>query len=356
MKKLTMQNILKELIRIPSITGDVVTCQTIIKRAQDILRAQKVPSKIVRLNTHYILVWGETNLKKSMWLINSHLDVVPGKPVQFKPRTEKNQIFGRGSADTKGSAAILLADARKWVKLAKAKHIIFMLVLDEETGGESTKLVLDRMPILKGAIFLEPTEEKIIIQAKGIMQIKIQAIGKACHGSRPWEGVSALEQLTTSLNIFRAKYPSPAHETKNTTFNFSILQSGNVINQVPNEATLWCDVRWNPKDNPQSIIGEIKKSFNKSRVEIVKLESPINCPKSANVLISLSNALQKNKISPKLGFEHGSSDARHCATRKIPAIVFGPKGKNLHADQEWVSLKSLEAVSKVLGTCIELLN
>ena len=247
----------------------------------------------------------------------------------------------------------MLDNAQSWLKIAKAKHITFMLVVDEEIGGESTKLVLSRMKNLKGGIFLEPTGEKMIVQAKGIIQLKITATGVACHGSRPWEGESALEKITTNLTKFRASHISPNRETRNTTFNFSLLNSGAAINQIPSSAELWCDIRWNPGDNPANIIRDIKNAFPNCIVETIKLESPVNCPKNSLLRSSFVDALKSNSINSFRGFEHGSSDARHCTPPGIPAIVFGPKGKNLHALNEWVSIKSLLKVEKVLDHWIK---
>jgi len=273
----SVSSILQKLIHIPSVTGDTKACKQIIHEAHHVLNLQKVKSKVISLHKKPILIWGELDLGKTTWLINSHLDVVPGKPSQFIPKVSKGKIWGRGSADTKSSCAIILANSKHWVSLANDKHITFMLVVDEEVGGDTTKLVLQKMPKLKGGIFFEPTNEQMIVHAKGIIQLKIIAEGKACHGSRPWGGDNALEKLTHSLTKFRLKHPTPTHETRSTTFNFSLLSGGTAINQVPESATLWCDIRWNPQDDPQTIISDLKKIFQDCKVKILKLESPINC-------------------------------------------------------------------------------
>lgn len=346
------QNILNDLIAVPSITGDGKSCGKIIKMAQAILHAKHVSSKVIKTAKRSILIWGELDLEKSEWLINSHLDVVPGKLEQFEPQENKGKLFGRGAADTKGSCAVLLANIENWQSLARAKHLTFMLVTDEEVGGESTKEILHSLPNLKGAVFLEPTGEKLVIQAKGIIQIKITATGKSCHGSRTWEGNNALEKLAHRLTSFRLRHPSPTHETRNTTFNFSLMTAGTAINQVPGKATLWCDIRWNPADNPEDIVASLKLAFDQCLVEVVKLEPPVNCPQSSQLHRDFTQALKANSLNPLNAFEHGSSDARHCTGFGIPSLVFGPKGKNLHADNEWVSLKSLDNVQRVLNTWI----
>lgn len=346
--------ILNDLIAVPSITEDCISCQKIIKIAQATLATKHVSSKVLLVEQKSILVWGELNLEKSSWLINSHLDVVPGSHDQFIPQMRGGKVWGRGSADTKSSCALMLSNANNWQELAIAKHLTFMLVTDEEVGGNSTKAILKQMQALRGAIFLEPISgEKMIVQAKGIIQLKITAIGKTSHGSRPWEGKSALEKIASCLTTFRINHPSPLNETRETTFNFSLINSGTAINQVPAEAVLWCDVRFSPADNPRTIVADVTDEFHDCKTEIVKLESPIKCPLDSELHKSFSFALKENDLNPINGFEHGSSDARHATALGIPAIVFGPKGKNIHGNNEWVSLKSLDKVQAVVDHWIK---
>lgn len=352
-RSINKQHILNDLIVVSSITGDGVSCRKIIKVAQGILATAHVPNKVVKITKRSILIWGELNLEKSEWLINSHLDVVPGSLDQFVPQTKGGKVWGRGAADTKSSCAIMLANAANWESLARVKHLTFMLVTDEEIGGESTKTILKQMPSLQGSIFLEPTGEKMIVHAKGIIQLKITANGKASHGSRPWDGENALEKITSCLTTFRIHHPSPLQETRATSFNFSLISSGTAINQVPVEAILWCDIRWSPVDDPDRIVANMAHEFHGCKVEVVKLESPIKCPLDSELHQSFTFSLKANDLNPINGFEHGSSDARHATALGIPAIVFGSKGKNLHGDNEWVSLKSLEKVQAVVDHWIK---
>lgn len=341
------------LITIPSLSGDGKSCKKIISIARNTLKSGGIKSKILVVNKKPILIWGELDIRNTQWLINSHLDVVPANPEQFTPKINKGKVWGRGAADTKAGCAIMLENAMSWDHLAQTKHLTFMLVVDEEIGGDSTKQILLRMKNLQGAIFLEPTGEKMIVQAKGIIQLKITAEGIAGHGSRPWECENALEKITSNLTRFRKSHPVPMRETRSTTFNFSSLNSGTAINQVPASAELWCDIRWSPLDNPKHIVEEIKKAFSNCTIETVKLESTVDCPKESLLRSSFTTSLKSNSINPIPGFEHGSSDARHCTALGIPALVFGPKGKNLHAQDEWVSIKSIKRVEQVLGHWIK---
>lgn len=341
-------DILKVLIRHKSISSNLKSCTLVLAKAQKILSASGVDSKVIKSCDKPVLIWGQTDLENTHWLINSHLDVVSGEIDQFKPVIVKDKLFGRGSADTKSSCAILLSNAANWINIATHKDITFMLCVDEEIGGASTKELLKDFKNIQGSIFLEPTGEQMIIKAKGIMQIQIIAKGIAAHGSKPWLGQSALEKIISGLSSFKEAFPTPQKETRDTTFNFSILRSGDTINQIPNTAELWCDVRWNPQDDPNTIVHTIRDTFHDCEVNIIKQESAIKSDLGSLLTKSFVSALKHNSLNPISGFEHGSSDARHVSALNIPAIVFGPRGGNLHTRGEWVSQRSLARVTRVL--------
>lgn len=43
-----------------------------------------------------------------------------------------------------------------------------------------------------------------------------------------------------------------------------------------------------------------------------------------------------------IGREYGTSDGRFLAEYDIPVVIYGPVGGGIHADDEWLSLNSLE--------------
>lgn len=344
---MTLLTMLEELIKAKTLSEDHKTCLDTLKKVQS-----RVPNSTLDVKSG-VLVWGHTDLNTTSWLINTHLDVVPASPEQFSLSIKGDKAWGRGVADVKGCAAIIIDQAKTWKDLATKNRVSFMLVTDEEVGGQSTKDLLTKMSNLKGAIFLEPSGLHLTTQAKGMMQVQIVANGLACHGSRPWDGKNAIEELSFGITQFRLAHPTPSQETRDTTFNFSQITGGTAINQVPNIAEAWCDIRFNPNDDPADVVRTITEVFNHCQVKVVKCESPINCDKNSELFILLSNSLKACRINPLTQFDHGTSDARHATALGIPALVFGPKGGNLHAKNEWVSLKSLEKVKNSLDHWIK---
>lgn len=340
-------SILKELISIKSITKDKTKCNDALMHVSTI-----IPSSRLHKESN-MLIWGHTDLSTTKWLINTHIDVVPGNKKQFTLTVQGDRVSGRGTADTKGSVAVIVNKAHDWLSIAQEKGITFMLVSDEEVGGETTKNILNIMNNLKGSIFLEPTNLHVVTEAKGMMQLKITSAGIPSHGSRPWEGDNAIEKLVRGIVQFRLAHPSPTSETRNTTYNFSQINGGKAINQVPNHAELWCDIRFNPTLAPEEIFGLIKDTFKSCKVTVIKNESPIHCDQKSLLFQSISKSLKANSVNPIKKFDHGTSDARHATALGIPTLVIGPKGNGLHADNEWVSLKSLEQLSCILDHWIK---
>lgn len=338
--------ILDQLIKIRSTSADRLACNEVLMFSKSLIKDFHFDKKLG------ILWWGHNDLSTTNWLINTHIDVVPGNDNQFNIQFKRDRVFGRGVADVKGCAAAIIEKANYWDSVAKSKKLTFMLVSDEEVGGSSTKTILATMTALKGAVFLEPSNLQITTQAKGMMQVKIVADGIPSHGSRPWLGKNAIELIARGLIQFQFSNPTPNQETNDTTYNFSQISGGRAINQVPSKAELWCDIRYNPADNPSQIINQIEASFTSCDVTLVTCESPILCEKTSSLFRAVKSAFIANEINPLTQFDHGTSDARHATALNIPALVFGPKGGGLHSDTEWVSVKSLYKIQHILDHLI----
>lgn len=166
-------------------------------------------------------------------------------------------------------------------------------------------------------------------------------------------GDNAIEKLIRDLVQFRLTHPSPSLETRDTTYNFSQITGGKAINQVPSHSELWCDIRFNPAEDPEKVVALTKDIFKSCEITVAKCESPIHCDRSATVFQMLSKSLKACSINPITKFDHATSDARHLSLLGIPALVFGPRGGGQHSENEWVSLKSLEKVKIVLDHWIK---
>jgi len=349
-----METLLKELIEKQTVSSNVNANRDALLYCRKWLSRYKISSRLITLSGKPVLIWGAP-IEDAELLFNTHIDVVPGSPAVFKPMMIKSRLYGRGSADTKSSVAIFLELSRKAFDSFKKKKIMFSIVSDEEVGGESTKQLIASLPKLKFAVFGEPTNLMVVNEAKGIMQVRIVADGVTAHGAQPWKGTNAIEILSKQIANFSMKHRQ-TKPTKDTTYNLSLISGGSTINQVPDRCEVWLDIRYSPSDNPSQIFKRIRQEFVGCTVELVKSESCIKTSKDNVFVNKLLHSLRQNKLPKKLKFDFGSSDARHCTKLGIPTIVFGPIGNNLHQEDEWVDIASIENCKKVYEDFIASLN
>jgi succinyl-diaminopimelate desuccinylase len=345
-------NMLEQLIRIETVASNPIALQQGIVFLNKQLQSQGI---ITQLNKHHkfpYLVWGAP-LHETKILINTHMDVVPGQPDQFVPRCTAKRVYGRGAADTKGFLAALLHLPVHCYLQAKEKGITFMVVTDEEIGGDTTKEVIKSMPKLAFGIFGEPTNLRIVNQAKGIAQITVAVSGTPTHGSTPWQGVNAISQLTHQLAKFMQSYPAPNKETFETTLTPTLIEGGKAINQVPERARVMFDVRLNPNDSIDFVLDCFAQHFGGTSVEVMRFESAINTSATSPQVQHFAKQVRAYHDTTSFAGQHFSSDARHLSALGIPALVFGPIGDDLHGDAEWVSLESLEIVSNIVQRYIQ---
>lgn len=335
-----MKRIISTLISFESTPICLEWCRNFLKK-------RGISAEIKYFVNSSILIWGAAP-KNAKIMINSHIDVVPAPKSSFKPIFKENKIFGRGSADAKSSVAVLLSLDKEIIAKASKKGVVFSLVCDEEIGGASTKEFITTLKKLKLAIFGERTNLTINNQAKGIAQVQIISRGVAAHGASPWKGKNAILGLSRQLETFLTTNPLPTKETRKTTFNFSKIQGGRAINQVPDTCILECDIRFNPNESFNKVLDLLKSNFKFSKIKVLKLESPISTSPNNLFVTQFADAMKKEDIPIRFSFEHSSSDARHCTALKIPAIAFGPIGNNIHQNNEWVSIPSILRQKRVL--------
>ncbi|MGE0214478.1 M20/M25/M40 family metallo-hydrolase [Mycolicibacterium sp.] len=140
-------------------------------------------------------------------VVHAHLDVVPAAAEgwsvpPFAGRVQDGYLWGRGAADMKGMAAMMVAVARDLARSSVAPHrdIILAFFADEETGGRygahwmvenHPELFADATEALSeigGFTISLPTGRRVHLLAtaeKGMAWATLRATGTAGHASMP---------------------------------------------------------------------------------------------------------------------------------------------------------------------------
>jgi len=144
-------------------------------------------------------------------------------------------IYGRGSCDAKGSAAVQIKAAEKLLSEG-IKNVGLLFVVGEESGSDGAKKANEIKNNCEYFINGEPTENKLITGTKGAVRIRINASGKSAHSAYPELGDSAVLKL---LHLFEKWEHTdfPEHEVLGkTTWNIGTINGGVQANVIPDHA------------------------------------------------------------------------------------------------------------------------
>jgi succinyl-diaminopimelate desuccinylase len=291
-------------------------------------------------------------------LLHGHLDVVPGRPGQFEPRVEGDQLIGRGAYDMKGAAAAMmlaLHDLREQERV----RVRLALVPDEESEEEedrgSDHLVQEGF-VGDFAITGEPTDLYVGVEAKGVLAVRLEVSGRAAHGATPWLGENA---VLKAYEVFRQIESLPFAAESSELFdrpsiNLGRIWGGDALNKVPDTCVIDVDIRYLPEQEPSRIIEEVSELD--ARIVSTFRRPPATVDRDSVWVRALCDVAASHHRDGIVSVgRDGASDAVSFLRAGIPAVEFGPIGGGHHGPDEWVSISSLERYRRTLTNFLETL-
>lgn len=350
-----MIELLKDLIKIESDTKEgankaLLFCADWLKR-----QGQEVT---VHDNEGYLMLTAIKGQGTETIVWNGHVDVVPGHAEQFVPMEENGRLYGRGAADMKaGVAAMMQAfvdlDAEKLPRIVQL-HI----VTDEEIGGRHTSKWLVEQGFHGDFVICgEPTGLKVGLQSKGILRMDLTFKGKPAHGSRPWEGINAIESaMKYHMAIAELPFRKESSEYyEQPSVNLPIINAGDRYNVVPEICHMSYDIRFMPGQDKEEIVrqmAELAETLNLDMEYKASGSTPALTTSEENPYIqTLKKSIQQTTSQEAVLFgQHGAADTRYYATVNggEGAIEFGPSGDDWHGNAEYVLLSSVHDYRKIL--------
>jgi succinyl-diaminopimelate desuccinylase len=295
-------------------------------------------------------------------IVNGHTDVVPALATRwargpFDPEVRNDRLYGRGSADMKGgiAAAICALSTLEAARCEPGCDIVFQFVADEEKGGGFGTRVLMESGLLRGdaCIVPEPTSLAVSVAERGLLQGEIVVRGRPAHGSRPREGVSAVEHAAQIvLALHAADFGDPEHPLLGTpTSNIGTVHGGSAVNIVAEEARVGFDRRLLPGTSLDESLAGLRRRVKAAGLEGVDYEIEVfdygegsemspEHPFAELVRRSISSVTGTRPSTIGMTF---TTDARFLRNQAgIPAVVCGPGNiAQAHGVDEWVSLSQL---------------
>jgi len=309
-------------------------------------------------------------------LLDAHQDTVPveGMTIEpFQPVVKEGRLYGRGACDVKGGMAAMLAAFARLVadRPARAANVVVSCTCDEEQTAMGSKAVarLWSDPARSGsllssppsiAVVAEPTDLNVIVAHRGAVRWKLRTRGRACHSSRPQEGINAIykmAQVLGCLERYADELPrmTPAHPLCGSpTLSVGRISGGISVNTVPDECLIEIDRRVVPGEDPASVIPHLT-TYLRERLDVdfdnlppwvdgATLSDGANGPwadRLLRVVAAVAGTRQKQ------GAWYGTNASRFAATG-VPAVVFGPGSINqAHTVDEWIDVQELRQASDI---------
>ncbi|MBW3021620.1 M20/M25/M40 family metallo-hydrolase [Candidatus Woesearchaeota archaeon] len=335
----------KKLISFPTIAENLKEKHRCIDFVMAYLKGTGLKLKKLEFDGIPSLVISFDGKKKQRVWMNGHLDVVPAD--MYKGVEKKGRLYGRGSLDMKTGAAAAIVLMKELSTLKKKLSVGLMLVTDEEIGGVNGSKKLMQLGYTSDfLICCESTDLNIINKGKGILGLELTAKAKATHGAHPWQGVNAIEQFYAEFQKFKKMFKDPMKLGKNkwvTTYSLNMINSGTAHNKVPDECAGYVDIRHIDNFDKMKFVKRLKKETG-FKVD-VKSNEPIFFTDEKNQMFNKFLAIAK-KHNPKCQIKHmnGATDTRFFT---MPAGQFGPSGKGMHAEEEYVDIKSVKTAYNV---------
>jgi succinyl-diaminopimelate desuccinylase len=340
----------QELIKIPSQPNNPEALDAILKLALSQLQDFTIET-FERSSVKSALVYNTDKRPESFRILfNAHLDIIPAKKEQERPRIVDGRIYGAGAMDMKAGVASMIA-AFKETANRVAYPMALQLTTDEEVGGfQGAKYQVDQGVRADFVIAGEPTDFDIVYKAKGILQVKVTARGVTAHGAYPWRGDNALWKLHQFLTKLQAHFPQPDQDTWQTTVNLSRIETPNrSFNKIPDICSAWLDIRFTREDQ-DTVREKLSKLLpNDCSLEVVFFDPAMQTAENHMFINALAEHTEAvtGKPARRRG-ANGSSDARHFVAAGCAGVEFGPIGGGIGSDNEWVDIASIETYQRIL--------
>ena len=293
-------------------------------------------------------------------VIHGHLDTVPAGPREqwdydpFGSEIVGGKLYGRGACDMKGPVTAL-AETMIWYKEQGFKTPLVMLATADEESGCSGAENVAKSGLLDGVeygVCAEPTNLEVLVGEKGMFWTKLVTTGRAAHGSRPSEGINAIEICMEALRIIRnTEFQFIQDQLMGEpTLNIGMISGGIKINVVPDRCEALLDMRIVKGQDTDSLLSEMNEKLDETglgataKVEYVHGKPAVVTPIDAEIVDVSLNSVES--ITSKRPIPTAATFGTDCSVLQpkigIINVICGPGSiEQAHQPNEFISLSQL---------------
>lgn len=362
-----------ELIARPSVTPEDAGCQQLIAGRLD---AAGFNCEHLRLGEVDNL-WATHGSGAPVLVLLGHTDVVPTGPVEawssdpFKPEVRDGVLYGRGTADMKGSVAAFVVAAEQFVA-AHPNHpgtLAVLLTSDEEGDAidgvrHVAKLFVERGQGIDWCITGEPSStaklgDLLRVGRRGSLSAKLRIKGVQGHVAYPDKARNPIHLAAAALAELTARHWDDGYESfPSTSLQISNINAGTGANNViPGELQVMFNLRYNPHWNADKLETEIGALLDRHGLDYDlhwhRSGEPFYTPEGRLRSVAREVLAEFAGAAPEESTGGGTSDARFIAPLGAQCIEVGPVNASIHQVDENVRVADLEALPDMYRKLIE---
>lgn len=355
----------EDLIRRPSVTPLDEGCQQ--------LMAERLAALGFTIESMFfedtLNLWARRGQGKPLFCFAGHTDVVPTGPLDkwssppFEPTIRDGKLYGRGTADMKGSLAAMVVATERFLaqKPELSGDIAFLITSDEEGPFiNGTKRVIEtleaRQEKISWCVVGEPSSTNQVGDVikngrRGSLTGYLTIYGIQGHVAYPHlvdnpihKAAPALAALSQEVwDHGNAFFPA-------TSFQISNIHSGTgATNVVPGELTLTFNFRYSTEVTAEqlqqrvlAILQAHQLSFD---IEWVVNGLPFLTDRGPLVEAAVAAVQKVQGFATSLETTGGTSDGRFIAPTGAQVVELGPCNGTIHKIDEFVEVKDLDLLA-----------
>jgi len=364
-EKSAVLHLTEELIRRPSVTPLDEGCQQ--------LMADRLSALGFDIESMFfedtLNLWARRGHGKPLFCFAGHTDVVPTGPLEqwesppFEPEIRDGLLYGRGTADMKGSlAAMIVATERFLAKKPQLTGDIAFLITSDEEGPfiNGTKRVIEtleaRQEKINWCLVGEPSStyqvgDVIKNGRRGSLTGYLKVKGLQGHVAYPHlvdnpihKAAPALAALSTEVwDHGNAFFPA-------TSFQISNIHAGTgATNVVPGELNLTFNFRYSTEVTAEQLQQRVLALLDQHQlnydIDWVLNGLPFLTDRGALVEAAAKAVRQVQGFETSLETTGGTSDGRFIAPTGAQVVELGPCNGTIHKINEHVRVADLDLLT-----------
>lgn len=361
------------LIRRPSITPSDNGCQILIAE-----RLEKSGFNIEHLPFGQVSnLWATHGQGSPVMVFLGHTDVVPTGPESswnsppFEPVIREGYLYGRGTADMKGSVAAMTIALENFVRAYPHHHGTVAILLTSDEEGEAKDGICrvveefrNRGQQIDHCVVGEPSARErlgdlIRIGRRGSLSGHLVVKGIQGHVAYPEKACNPIHALAPTLaELTKIRWDEGNEAFPPTSMQISNIYSGTGANNViPGILELRFNFRYGTASSAEELQSQVESVLQHHAINYKLTWDHSGKPfltKNGRLREAVIQTIQTElRLIPQADTGGGTSDGRFIAAMGAEVVEIGPINASIHKVNECISVSDLERLPALYQRILE---